>query len=287
VIAADRNYLLRLWKSRVLLGLCVGALLVALVPLLSILWEVFSRGIPVINSDFLFERQIYQFKEGGGVANAILGSVYITGLASLIGIPIGIMAGVYLSEYGHGRFAESVRFFSDVFAEFPSIVIGLFAYVVVVGVMGHFSILAGSVALAVMMVPIVTRTTEESLQLVPNSIREASLALGIPKWRTTLRVTLSTARAGLVTGAMLSFARIFGETAPLIVTIGGSLYFAGSIEDTSSALTYVVWRGATSGIEAAEIRAWGAAALLLIIVLVINIVIRFVTLRRQAKGGAL
>lgn len=287
MIAATPNYTYRLWKSRVLLGLCVGSLLVALFPLLSILWEVFSKGFPVIDGAFLFERQVFQYREGGGVANAILGSFYITGLASLIGIPVGIMAGIYLSEYGHGRFAEAVRFFSDVFAEFPSIVIGLFAYVVVVGLMGHFSIFAGAVALAVMMIPIVTRTTEESLQLVPNSIREAALALGVPKWRTTLRVTLSTARAGLVTGSMLAFSRIFGETAPLIVTIGGSLYFADSIEDTSSALTYVVWRGATSGIPAAELRAWGAAALLLLIVLIINIVIRFVTLRRQAQGGAL
>jgi phosphate transport system permease protein len=287
VIEVSRNYTIRQWKSRALLGLCAGSLLVALLPLLSILWEVFSRGIPVIDTAFLFERQIFQYREGGGVANAVVGSFYITGLASLIGIPVGVMAGIYLSEYGHGRFAGAVRFFSDVFAEFPSIVIGLFAYVVVVGVMGHFSILAGAIALAVMMIPIVTRTTEESLHLVPNTIREAALALGIPKWRTTLRVTLSTARAGLVTGSMLAFARIFGETAPLIVTIGGSLYFADSIEDTSSALTYVVWRGATSGIEAAETRAWGAAALLLLIVLAINVFIRFVTLRRQAQGGAL
>jgi phosphate transport system permease protein len=286
VITASSNYTLRKWKSRIFLGACAGSLLVALVPLLSILWEVFSRGVPIIDGHFLFDRQIFQYREGGGVANAILGSFYITGLASLIGIPIGILAGIYLSEYGHGRFADSVRFFSDVFAEFPSIVIGLFAYVVVVGTMGHFSIFAGAVALAVMMIPIVTRTTEESLHLVPLTVREASLALGIPKWKTTLRITLSTARAGLVTGAMLSFARIFGETAPLIVTIGGSLYFADSIDDTSSALTYVVWRGATSGIPEAEVRAWGAAALLLIIVLIINVVIRFVMLRRQAQGGS-
>lgn len=285
MIEATPNYSLRLWKSRLLLGLCVASLLVALFPLLSILWEVFSKGLPVIDGEFLTSRQIFEFSDQGGVANAILGSFYITGLASLIGIPVGIMAGIYLAEYGHGRFAEAVRFFSDVFAEFPSIVIGLFAYVLVVGLMGHFSVLAGSVALAVMMIPIVTRTTEESLHLVPNSIREAALALGIPKWRSTLRVTLSTARSGLVTGSMLAFSRIFGETAPLIVTIGGSLYFADSIGDQSSALTYVVWRGATSGIAAAELRAWGAAALLLIIVLVINIVIRLVTVGRQAKGG--
>ena len=287
MIQASGNYTIRVWKSRVLLGACAASLLVALFPLLSILWEVFSRGLPVIDANFLFSRQVYEFREGGGVANAILGSFYVTGLASAIGIPIGLLSGIYLSEYGHGRFASSVRFFSDVFAEFPSIVIGLFAYVVVVGLMGHFSIIAGAFALAVMMIPIVTRTTEESLNLVPNSIREAGMALGIPKWRTTLRITLSTARAGLITGSMLAFARIFGETAPLIVTIGGSLYFAKSIDDTTSALTYVVWRGATSGIPAAESRAWGAAAPLLLIVLVINVAIRLVAHRRQAQGGAL
>jgi phosphate transport system permease protein len=282
----DRNYLVRQWKGRLMLGLCAGSLLVAMVPLLSILYEVFSRGLPIVDLDFLTKRQIFQYSSGGGIANAIWGSFFVVGLASLIGIPAGMMAGVYLSEFGRGRVAEFVRFFADVFAEFPSIVIGLFAYSVVVAAMGHFSVLAGAFALAVLMIPIVTRTTEEALHLVSDQVREAALALGIPKWRATLRITLSSARAGLVTGAMLAFARIFGETAPLVITIGGALYFADDIADQSSALTYVVWRGATSGIHEAETRAWGAAALLLLIVLVINVTIRFVTLRRSSQGGA-
>jgi phosphate transport system permease protein len=245
-----------------------------------------SAGAGFLDWDFFYKRQIFQYSAGGGIGNAVWGSLFIVGLASLMGIPVGILAGIYLAEFGHGRLADFVRFFADVFAEFPSIVIGLFAYSVVVVTTGQFSVFAGAFALAVLMIPIVTRTTEEALHLVPDTVREAALALGIPKWRTTLRVTLSTCRAALVTGAMLAFARIFGETAPLVITIGGALYFASSFEDSSSAITYVVWRGATSGIPAAEARAWGAAALLLFIVLAINMTVRFVTLRQSAKGGS-
>ncbi len=255
------------------------------VPLAGLLM-VFSAGPGFLDWDFFYKRQIFQYAAGGGIGNAIYGSLIIVGFASLMGIPVGIFAGIYLSEFGRGRLAEFIRFFADVFAEFPSIVIGLFAYSVVVVTTGKFSVFAGAFALAVLMVPIVTRTTEEALHLVPDSVREAALALGIPRWRVTLRVVLSTARAALVTGAMLAFARIFGETAPLIITIGGALYFAGGIDESSSALTYIVWRGATSGIPAAETRAWGAAALLLFIVLAINMTVRFVTLRQSSKAGS-
>ncbi len=254
--------------------------------ILAALFEVLSVGPGFVDWDFLTKRQIFQYSSGGGIGNAIFGSFFVVGLASLMGIPVGMLAGIYLSEYGHGRFAEAVRFFADVFAEFPSIVIGLFAYSVVVVATGQFSVFAGAFALAVLMVPIVTRTTEESLHLVPDSVREAALALGIPRWRATVSVTISAARAALVTGAMLSFARIFGETAPLVITIGGALYFAQGVGDSSSALTYVVWRGATSGIPAAESRAWGAAAILLLIVLTINVSVRSVALRRRAALGA-
>jgi len=255
------------------------------VPLLSILGEVFARGLPQISWQFVTERQIFETTSQGGIANAIWGSLLVVGLASAIGIPIGMAAGVYLSEFGRGRLADGIRFFADVFANFPSIVIGLFAYIVAVSVIGHAAVLAGSFALAVLIVPLVTRTTEEALRLVPNSVREGALALGLPQWRATIRVTLSTGRAGLVTGSMLAFARVFGETAPLIMTIGASTYFAENLGDPTNALTTVVYMGARSSYAAAQERAWGAAALLLLIVLAINIGVRFITLRRQAQAG--
>ena len=266
-----------------MLALCIGAVLVALIPLLSILYEVFRQGLPVVSVDFLTQRQKFQYGSEGGIGNALWGSALIVGTASVIGMPVGILAGIYLNEYGHGRPAAVVRFFADVFAEFPSIVIGLFAYSVVVVATGHFSVLAGAFALSVMLIPIVTRTTEEALHLVPDSVREAGLALGLPRWRVTSSVVLRTAKGGLLTGSLLGFSRIFGETAPLLLTIGGSLYFAESLDDTSSSLTYVVWRGATSGIAEAEARAWGAATVLLLVVLVINISMRTITSRRAGR----
>ena len=291
-LRGDLPFAVRAWTSLARWGAMgregggLGARLGIVGVILAALFEVVSAGPGFVDWQFLTQRQVFQYSAGGGIGNAIFGSFFVVGLASAMGIPVGMLAGIYLSEYGHGRLAEFVRFFADVFAEFPSIVIGLFAYSVVVVATGHFSVFAGAFALAVLMIPIVTRTTEESLHLVPDSVREAALALGIPRWRATLSATISTARAALVTGAMLSFARIFGETAPLIITIGGALYFAKNVTDSSSALTYVVWRGATSGIADAEARAWGAAAILLLIVLAINVTIRFVTLRGSAASGA-
>lgn len=281
----DRRYQLRKWKSYLMLALCAGALAAALFPLFSILWEVFSRGLPFIDIEFLTQRQLYETSSEGGIANAIWGSFYVVGLASSIGIPIGMMAGIYLAEFGRGRISEGIRFFADVFANFPSIVIGLFAYLTVFRAVGHPSVLSGAFALAVLMVPFVTRTTEEALRLVPDSIREGALALGIPAWRSTVRVTLPSARGALVTGAMLAFARIFGETAPLIVTLGAALYFADDLDDPTNVLTTVVFNGARSSYQAARDNAWGAAALLLIIVLAINITIRFFALRGRARAA--
>ncbi len=281
--SVSRRDTIRKWHSHLMLVLCIGAVLIALIPLLSILFEVFRQGLPALSYDLLTKRQYFQYFAGGGIANALWGSVLIVGTASLIGMPIGILAGIYLSEYGQGRPAAVVRFFADVFAEFPSIIIGLFAYGVIVVWTGHFSVFAGAFALSVMLVPIVTRTTEEALHLVPDSVREAGLALGLPRWRVTGSVVLRAAKGGLLTGSLLGFSRIFGETAPLVVTIGGSLFFAKGLDDTSSSLTYVVWRGATSGIHAAEVRAWGAATVLLLVVLAINISVRVITSRRAER----
>jgi phosphate transport system permease protein len=285
---AQSWYRFRQWKSRLMIWLCAAALLVALLPLLSILWEVFSRGVGVINWQFLTRPQRFETTAEGGIANAIWGSFFVVGLASLFAIPIGIMAGIYLSEFGRGRVADTIRFFADILANFPSVVIGLFAFIVFVPIIGHKAVGAAALALAVLMIPLVTRTTEESLRLVPDNIREAAHALGLPGWRVTTQITLSTARASLVTGAMLAFARSFGETAPLILTLGASTFIAGAITDPSNALTTVVYAGASgaySSYAAAQQRAWGAAALLLLIVLAINISIRFITLRRRSQTG--
>ena len=286
---AETRYLVRKWKGRTMILLCAAALLVALVPLLSILYEVFSHGLGAINWQFLSQPQLEETGDSGGIANAVWGSFFVVGLASLFAIPIGIMAGIYLSEYGRGRVADTIRFFADVFANFPSVVIGLFALSVFVPLIGHKAVGPAAFALTVLMVPLVTRTTEEALRLVPDSIREAAHALGLPAWRVTLKVTLSSARAALVTGSMLAFARSFGETAPLILTLGASTYTAATIADPSNALTTLVYQG-TSGAyanyAAAQARAWGAAALLLLIVLAINITIRAIMLQRQHKTGA-
>jgi len=284
----DRHYRLRQWKSRAMIGLCVGALLVAMAPLLSILYEVFSRGVGVIDWRFLTERQYGETDGAGGIANAIYGSVLVVGFASLMAIPMGVLAGIYLSEFGRGRLASTIRFFADVFANFPSVVIGLFALIVFVPVIGHKAVGAAAFALGVLMLPLVARTTEESLRLVPDHIREAGHALGISGWRVTLQVTLSAGRASVITGAMLAIARSFGETAPLILTLGASTYFAEGLGDPSNALTTIVYNGATgaySSYAVAQQRAWGAAAVLLFIVLTINVVVRFVTLRKQAASG--
>src|ERR1043165_307028 len=192
------------------------AMLVVTVPLFLILGTVIAHGISGLNLAFFTQLPKPIGELGGGMANAIVGSIMLLGLASLIGVPLGIGAGVFLAEYGRNKWGNVVRFTTDVLNGVPSIVIGLTAYALVVVVQKHFSLLAGSVALGIMMIPTICRTTEEVLLLVPQSIREAALGLGIPRWRTILSVVLRTASAGIVTSVMLAFARIAGETAPLI-----------------------------------------------------------------------
>lgn len=208
------NYRFRKIKNKLFFVFCAACVIIAVVPLLSILYEVIARGAPQLSINFLTQRDAY-----GGIGQAIQGTLILIGLTSLIGIPIGVLSGVYLAEYGNNKYASSLRTVNDVLTEFPSIVVGITAFsVVVLAIIGSYSPFAGAVALSFILVPIVARTTEESLKLVPNSVREASLALGIRKWRTTLNVVLPAAKGGLVTGTLLSIARIAGETAPLIMT---------------------------------------------------------------------
>ncbi len=203
----------------------VGAVFLVLLPLGAIFAYLVYKGIGSINWAFLTQTPKPVGEAGGGMANAIAGTALILGLASLAGVPIGIGAGIYLAEYGRNRFGDLIRFTADVLNGVPSIVIGIVAYAIVVLTQKHFSAIAGGVALAIMMIPTITRATEEMLLLVPNNVREAAYGLGVSRWRTTLSITLRTATSGVITGVMLAFARVAGETAPLLFTAFGNTYW--------------------------------------------------------------
>ncbi len=270
----------RKWKNRMASLLALGCVLAALVPLVSILIEVISRGAPAIDWAFLTERTKSAGTPDSGIGNAILGSLLLVTWASLIGLPFGILTGVYVSEYGDNWFGRTVRFFNDILANFPSIVIGLFAYSLIVTVIG-FSLVSGAFALAIIMIPIVANTTEEALRMVPNSLREASLALGVPRWRTVLKVIISNGRSGLVTGALLAIARVAGETAPLILTSFGNNFWETGLTEPVAALPLVIFRNAMSPYADLQEQAWGAALVLIAMVLSLNVVVRLLTRKRM------
>jgi len=209
----------------------------------------------------------------------------IIGLSSLIGVPIGVMSGIYLSEYGDNRLARTIRFFNDVFMEFPSIVLGIFAFLVIVLILGHFSVWAGAFALSLIMFPIVARTTEESLKMVPVTYREAGTALGLKKWVITFRIVISAAKSGMITGILLSVSRIGGETAPLIMTILGSSQFFSSMDVPMDALPLRIWRLSLLPYDSAQLQGWGSALVLIIIILGINLAVRYFFANRKGKQG--
>jgi phosphate transport system permease protein len=266
--------------DRIVTSLAIVCLGIALVPLVSILFEIVVRGGAALGLDFLTKLPLPAGEAGGGIGNAILGSGIVVGLACAMGVPIGIATGVYLAEYARrGLLGRTVRLLTDVLTEFPSIVIGIFVYVAVVLAMRQFSAFAGAFALAIIMLPIVARTTEESLRLVPNEVREAALALGIPKWKGTLRVTLPAAKGGILTGVMLSVGRIMGETAPLLLTVLGSSFWFAGIDQPVAAMPLVIYSYAISPFPDWHAKAWGGAFVLLVIVLSLNIAVRL------AAGG--
>ncbi len=249
----------------------------AVVPLFVVLSDIVVNGLPVINLTFLTSRPTPVGVPGGGIGNAIEGSFVMVGLASLIAVPVGIASGIFTSEWRESRIAVAASFANDVLAGFPSIVIGIFVYVTVVLATGTFSAIAGAVALSIIMIPIVSRTTEESLKLVPHSLREAAMALGISKWRTIVRVVLSTGRGGLVTGILLAVARAAGETAPLILTaLGSTLWISGLLSPTAALplLTYVY---GISPFPDWQAKAWGAALVLVLIALSLNLLVKGLT----------
>jgi len=221
---------------------------------------------------------------GGGMANAIAGSALILLLGSLAGVPIGIGAGIYLAEYGQNRFGDLVRFTADVLNGVPSIVIGIVAYGIVVLRQRHFSALAGGVALAIMMIPTITRATEEMLLLVPNTVREAAYGLGVSRWRTTLSITLRTATSGVITGVMLAFARVAGETAPLLFTAFGNTYWNWNVNQPTAALPLQIFTYAISPFDEWHKQAWAGALILIILIVVAVSAVRIVAGRGMLKG---
>src|SRR5579862_5992727 len=215
-------------------GVAVATVIIVLVPLFAIFAYLVYRGVGSINWAFLTQTPKPVGEAGGGMANAIVGSVVILAIASVIGVPVGVGAGIYLAEYGRNRFGDAIRFTADVLNGVPSIVIGIVAYALVVLTQRHFSATAGGAALAIMMIPTITRTTEEMLLLVPRALREAAYGLGVPRWRTTLSITLRTATSGVITGIMLAFARVAGETAPLLFTAFGNQFWNLSIQQPTA-----------------------------------------------------
>jgi len=269
-------YRLRTVKNRLMQLLVYLALFSALAPLFNILSEVIRRGISTINFDFFIKPTPTVGEVRGGVANAIQGTLITIGFASLIGVPIGLMSGIFLSEYSESKLSVAVRFLHDVLSGIPSIVIGVFAYALITRSIG-FSVAAAAFALAVIMIPIVTRTTEEALKLVPMSIREAAIALGIPRWKTTITVVLNGAKKAIITGILLSIARIAGESAPVLVSMGFWRWWFAGLDRPAANLALNVFIFAMSPFENWIALAWGSALILILLVLGISIITRVFT----------
>lgn len=273
----------RLLVDKAVRAVVLACVIVAIVPLGSILLEVFKNGAAAISIEFLTETPGAIGSGEGGIGPAIQGTLIIIGLSSLIGVPVGVMSGIFLSEYGDNRLARSVRFFNDVFMEFPSIVLGIFAFLMIVLILGHFSVWAGAFALSLIMFPIVARTTEESMKMVPVTYREAGIALGLKRWVITFRIVISAAKSGLITGILLSVSRIGGETAPLIMTILGSSQFFGGMDVPMDALPLRIWRLSLLPYDSAQMQGWGSALVLIIIILAVNLGVRYFFAGRSRK----
>ena len=271
--------------DHVMTGVAVLTVILVLAPLIAIFGYLVFRGIGSINWAFLTQTPKPVGEAGGGMANAIVGSAFILGLASILGVPLGVGAGIYLAEYGRNRFGDAIRFTADVLNGVPSIVIGIVAYSIVVLYQKHFSALAGGVALAIMMIPTITRTTEEMLLLVPQALREAAYGLGIPRWRTTLSITLRTATSGVITGIMLAFARVAGETAPLLFTAFGNQFWNLHANQPTAALPLQIFNYAISPYDEWHRQAWAGALVLIILIVSAVAAVRF-AVRRGTFGAA-
>ena len=276
-----QNVAKRLLVDKAVRIIVFSCVIIAIIPLGSILVEVFKNGLTAISIEFLTETPGSAGSGEGGIGPAIQGTLIIIGLSSMIGVPIGVMSGVFLSEYGDNALARFVRFFNDVFMEFPSIILGIFAFLIIVLVLGHFSVWAGAFALSLIMFPIVARTTEESLKMVPMTYREAGTALGLKKWVITFRIVISAAKSGMITGILLSVSRIGGETAPLIMTILGSSQFFSGMDTPMDALPLRIWRLSLLPYDSAQLQGWGAALVLIMIILGINLGIKYYFMNKK------
>lgn len=268
-----------------MLGLTYAAAIIATLPLLLIVIHLLRQGAAFIRPAFFTEMPLPVGEVGGGMANAIVGTLILIGIASTIGLPVGIGAGLYLADRRGAPFATLVRFLSDVLNGLPSIVLGIFAWEFLVRPFGGFSALAGGMALGAMMIPLVTRTTEEMIMLVPTSLREAALALGYTRWRTSVSIVLRTALPGIVTGALVAVARIAGETAPLLFTALGNQFWSTSLKEPIAALPLQIFSYAISPYDSAHAQAWAGALVLIAIVLVISLIARYATRGRHSGGG--
>ncbi|WP_326650887.1 MULTISPECIES: phosphate ABC transporter permease PstA [unclassified Streptomyces] len=275
-------------KDRLATSLVWVCFILAVIPLFSLIWVTVSRGIKVLNGYFLSHSMagVPGFEPGGGVYHAIIGTLEQVGLATAISVPIGLLTAVYLVEYGKGALAKAVTFFVDVMTGIPSIVAGLFILSIMLILELQPSGLMGALALAILMIPVVVRSTEEMLKLVPNELREASLALGVPKYRTILKVVIPTALGGITTGVMLAIARIAGETAPIMLLVFGSqLINTNPFEGAQSSLPFYVWEQYRVGSEASYDRAWAAALVLIAFVMILNLVARGIARWKAPKTG--
>lgn len=270
-------------KNGVMLALLSVAAIAATLPLLLIMLHLVKNGLSSVNVDFFTKLPAPPGAAGGGMANAIVGTLVLIGIACLMGLPVGVGAGLYLSEYRGSKLSTAVRFLSDVLNGLPSIVIGIFAWELLVRPVRHFSAIAGGIALGAMMIPLVTRTTEEMIRTVPNALREAALALGYSRWRTSLTIVLRTSAAGIATGALVAIARIAGETAPLLFTAFGNRYYSSPNEPTA-ALPLQIFEYAKSPYDDWHRQAWAGSLVLLTLVLVMSVIARYVTRSKFGSG---
>ncbi|MGH2460345.1 MAG: phosphate ABC transporter permease PstA [Chloroflexota bacterium] len=271
-------------RNVVMIGSCIAALFLAVAVLVLVLGYVVSKGAGSVDLAFFTQTPRPVGETGGGMANAIVGTLILIGIAILVGLPIGVGAGVYLAEDGRGRLATSVRFASDVLTGVPSITIGIFAYGLLVVPLKSFSAIAGGFALGVIMLPVVVRTTEDAVRLVPDALREGALALGVPRWKTIVTIILPTAISGIVTGAILAIARVAGETAPLLFTAFGNQFWSWSVRQPIAALPLQIFVYAISPYDDWHRQAWAGALVLVGLVLAISLGARLMV-RRRARGG--
>ncbi len=263
--------------NRLMIGLSGLCVVLALIPLALILFYTVREGISALNLEFFTRLPKPVGEAGGGMANAIVGTLIMMGMSAVIAVPIGLLCGVYLAEYGNNTFSSVVRFLTEVMSGLPSIIIGIFAYALVVKPMGRFSAYAGAVALAVLMVPTITKTTEELLKLVPLTLREAGLALGAPRWIVNTRIVIAAAAKGIITAVMLAIARAAGETAPLLFTALNNRFWHTSLDQPIASLPVQIYTYATSPYDDWHAQAWAGATVLIVIVFVLSVVVRLVS----------